>query len=135
MSEPVEPTWLNLTQARMLHAETINLFGGALGIRDKGLLQSALGRPQNHYAYGEAPSIYELAAAYGYGIARNHPFIDGNKRTTLLAIRAFLFRNGYRFDPDQVETVTVMEGVAAGSVTEEEIAAWIEENATPKDTP
>jgi len=125
-----EPRWLTGVQVRMLHAETIRLFGGLGGVRDEGLLESALARARNLRAYRE-PSPFELAAAYGFGLARNHPFVDGNKRVALLAVRAFLFTNGYRFAPDQVGTVTTMEGVASGRVDEAALAAWIERNSTP----
>ena len=128
-----EPIWLSATQVKMLHAETIRLFGGSPGLRDEGLLESALGRPQHLHAYGDAPSLFDLAAAYGYGLAKNHAFVDGNKRVALLAIRAFLFRNGYAFQPDQVETVTTMEGVAAGVVDQEALAAWIRDNASSRE--
>ena len=133
MSEvPQEPVWLSITQVKMLHAETLRLFGGSPGLRDEGLLESALGRPQHLRAYGDAPSLFDLAAAYGYGLAKNHAFVDGNKRVALLAIRAFLFRNGYAFRPDQVETVTTMEGVASGAVDQEALASWIRDNASPR---
>lgn len=116
----------------MLHAEALALFGGSPGLRDENLFESALGRPRNAWAYGDDPSLFELAAAYAFGITKNHPFIDGNKRAGALAIRAFLFRNGYRFDPDQVELVTTMEGVASGVVDESTLAAWIEESSKPR---
>ena len=124
--------WLTELQIKMLHAETIHQFGGLAGIRDAGLLQSALARPQHLRAYGEKATLFDLAAAYGYGLARNHAFVDGNKRIALLAVRAFLFRNGYRFDPDEIETVTMMEGLAAGKVTEELLSEWIEKYSAPK---
>ena len=115
----------------MLHTQGIKLFGGFPGLRDEGLLQSALGRPVNLWAYNEDATHFQLAAAYGFGLAKNHAFIDGNKRITLLAIRAFLFRNGYRFEPGEVETVTTMEGVASGAVNENALSEWIEANCTP----
>ncbi len=127
-----EPVWLSATQVRMLHAESIALFGGSDGLRDENLLGSALGRPKNRWAYGDGPSPFELAVAYAFGLTRERPFVDGNKRVGTLAIRAFLFRNGHRFSPDQVELVTVMEGVAAGTVDEGTLATWIEENLTPR---
>ncbi|QXD16793.1 type II toxin-antitoxin system death-on-curing family toxin [Rhodocaloribacter litoris] len=125
-----EPRWLTPGQVRMLHAETVRLFGGAPGVRDEGLLRSALARPRHRWTYGEAVSLFALAAAYASGIARNHPFVDGNKRTALLSIRAFLFRNGYRFLPDEAATVSMMEGLAAGRVKEDELASWIEASST-----
>lgn len=131
MSKPVksEPIWLTAIQAKILHAEAVKLFGGSPGVRDEGLLQSALARPRHLWTYEEAATPFDLAAAYGFGIAKNHAFVDGNKRTALLAIRAFLFRNGYHFEPEEVETVTVMEGVAGGAVGEAVLSEWIEANS------
>ena len=131
---PDEPVWLTATQVRMLHAESLALFGGASGIRDEGLLESALGRPRHLWAYGDEVTVFDLAAAYAFGIAKNHAFVDGNKRTAVLALRAFLFRNGYGFEPDPVELVTVMEGVASGRADEAPVllAKWARENATPR---
>lgn len=130
--ESGKPVWLTEVQVRMLHAESLSLFGGRPGIRDRGLLQSALARPRHLRAYSEGTSLFNLAAAYAYGIATNHAFVDGNKRAALLAIRAFLFGNGYRFDPDEVEVVTMMEGLAAGNVDESLLSAWIEANSEPQ---
>ncbi len=124
-----EPTWLTEVQVKMLHAQSLRLFGGSPGVRDAGLLQSALGRPQHLWSYEETATLFDLAAAYGFGIAKNHAFVDGNKRAALLAIRAFLFRNGVRFVPDEVETVIKMEGVASGAVSERALSEWIEANA------
>lgn len=124
-----EPVWLSVTQVRMLHAESLNLFGGSPGIRDLGMLESALARPVNKWHYDGMDNLFALAAAYGYGIARNHAFVDGNKRTALLAIRAFLFRNGYEFSPDELDTVTMIERLAEGQVDEELLSAWIDENS------
>ena len=124
-----EIVWLTEMQVRILHAEALNLFGGSPGIRDDGLLQSALARPQNRKAYEESSTLFDLAAAYGFGIAKNHAFIDGNKRVALLAVRAFLFRNRYHFAPDEADTVMMMEGVAGGTVTEAMLSKWIEDNS------
>jgi death-on-curing protein len=124
-----EIVWLTEMQVRILHAEALNLFGGSPGIRDDGLLQSALARPQNRKAYEESSTLFDLAAAYGFGIAQNHAFIDGNKRVALLAVRAFLFRNRYHFAPDEADTVMMMEGVAGGTVPEAMLSKWIEDNS------
>ncbi|MEP0548895.1 MAG: type II toxin-antitoxin system death-on-curing family toxin [Rhodothermales bacterium] len=134
MSEPAgsDPIWLTAIQLKMLHAESIRLFGGAQGVRDEGLLQSALARPRHLRAYEEGATLFDLAAAYGFGIAKNHAFVDGNKRAALLAVRAFLFRNGYHLQPEEVETVTVMEGLAGGTVDEVLLAEWLETNAEPR---
>jgi death-on-curing protein len=131
MRSPAESeiVWLTEMQVRILHAEALNLFGGSPGIRDDGLLQSALARPQNRKAYEESSTLFDLAAAYGFGIAKNHAFIDGNKRVALLAVRAFLFRNRYHFAPDEADTVMMMEGVAGGTVTEAMLSKWIEDNS------
>jgi death-on-curing protein len=123
-----EPTWLPKKLVLALHAETLHRFGGSSGVRDEGRLESALDRPRNQYAYGE-PSVFDLAAAYAYGIVRNHPFVDGNKRTGLLAARAFLFQHGYRLDPEEPETVRVMRQIAAGERSETALAEWLEKNA------
>jgi death-on-curing protein len=118
----------------MLHAEAIKLFGGAHGIRDRALLESALARPRQFWAYGESVSLPRLAASLAFGIVKNHAFVDGNKRASLLAIRAFLFTNGVRFEPPEVEAVTMIEGLAAGSVDEEALTAWIADNSGPRST-
>ncbi len=123
-----EPMWLTDTQVIMLHAETLRLFGGAPGLRDEGLLQNAIAKPRQLFAYGEAPSIFHLAAAYGYGLAKSHAFVDGNKRIALLAMRAFLFQNGYVFNPDPVETVTMIEGLAGGKVSRSLLADWLQKH-------
>ena len=131
MKPPEEPRWLTAAQVKVLHAESLTAFGGLDGVRDENLLGSALARPQHLFTYGGAPDLAALEAAYGVGIARNHPFLDGNKRAALLAMRAFLFLNGQRLDPDQLETVTTMEGVAAGSVDEVMLADWVRANSAP----
>lgn len=123
-----EPNWLSEAGMRKAHAELIVEHGGADGIRDEGLLQSAVARPRNLLAYGE-PTLFALAAAYGFGIARNHPFVDGNKRAALIAIFMFLRRNGYRFTAPEAEAVVVIRDLAAGVLTEDELARWIEINA------
>ena len=119
--------------ALALHAMSIAKFGGTAGIRDEGLLESALDRPRNLFAYGDDPSIFEMAAAYCSGIVKNHPFLDGNKRTGDLAIRAFLLRNGYLFEPEEAEEVVMIMALAAGGADEETLAGWIAENATPRE--
>ena len=130
-SQSNEPTWLQKKLVLAMHAETLHQFGGTAGLRDEGRLESALDRPRNRHAFAD-PSLFELAAAYGHGIVQNHPFVDGNKRTGLLAIRAFLFRNGYRLNPDEVEMVQIVERVAAGTTSEDELAHWIEQHSEPQ---
>lgn len=100
--------------------------GGSEGLRDEGLLLAALARPQNLLAYGEpAPDLPSLAAAYAYGIARNHPFVDGNKRTALVAARTFLLLNGVDLEASQDDKVLTFLSLAEGAVSEEELADWI----------
>ncbi len=119
--------WLTMRDAHSLHLKALEAHGGDAGVRDEGALESALARPLNALAYSEdEPSAFALAALYGEGIARNHPFVDGNKRTALLAVRTFLFYNGYRFDPDVAESVVMMLAVAQGEAGAEEFAGWIE---------
>lgn len=122
-----QPNWLSEAGIRKAHAELIVEHGGSDGIRDEGLLQSALARPRNLLAYGE-PTIFALDAAYGFGIARNHPFVDGNKRAALIAIVMFLRRNGHRLMAPEAEAVVVIRDLAAGSLSEDELAAWIAAN-------
>jgi len=126
-----DPAWCSKKVVLAMHAETLQQFGGTTGLRDEGRLESALSRPQNRYAFADPP-LFELAAAYCHGIVRNHPFVDGNKRTGLLAARAFLFRNGHRLDPDEAEMVGVVERVASGEVSEDELAQWIEQYTVPR---
>src|SRR5438270_225662 len=119
-----EPQWLDTAIVLDVHTEQLALFGGADGIGDLGLLESALGRALNKFAYGER-DLAALAAAYGFGIARNHPFIDGNKRTAFAAIGLFLFKNGYLLNAHDAEATQAMFALAAGDLTEEELVEWI----------
>lgn len=128
---PGEPKWLTSEMALAIHDESLAVFGGAAGVRDAALLESALGRPINRYRYGESSSVFELAAAYAFGIVRNHPFVDGNKRADVLAVQAFLFLNGYRFNPAQGEEAVIFLSLAAGELAEEVLARWIGANAKP----
>jgi death-on-curing protein len=120
--------WISRKALELLHAESLAEHGGGAGLRDDGLLESALARPLNLVAYG-SPDFAELAASYGVGIAKNHPFVDGNKRAALLATGLFLHLNGYRLQATQADTTTVMLGVAAGDVTEEAFAQWLRDHA------
>ena len=127
-----EPKWLRKDMVLALHAISIAEFGGSDGVRDDGLLESALDRPKNLFTYGDNPTIFELAAAYGAGIIKNHPFLDGNKRAGDLAIRAFLRRNGHLFEPNEADEVVMIMALAAGNIDEEALTDWIAENTTPK---
>ena len=110
-----------------IHDEQLAIHGGSDGLRDAALLESALGRPRNKWAYEQA-GLPELAAAYGYGIAKNHPFVDGNKRTSLLAIYTFLGINGIDFRVPEAEAAAMIVSLAAGEVSEESLARWIRDN-------
>lgn len=129
-----EPEWLDIKLVFDFHAEQLALFGGADGIRDRGLLESALARPINKFAYGET-GLAVLAAAYGFGIARNHPFIDGNKRTALASMIVFLGLNGIDLDATQEEATAIILGLAAGEIPEEILANWIADHMKPLDAP
>ena len=129
-----EPKWLTLQMVTSLHSEAIAAFGGSPGVRDVGLLESALQRPQNLHAYGESPGLADLAAAYASGITHNHPFIDGNKRVALLVIRAFLFLNRQRFEAEEPDETAVMLELADGRVEDHELAAWIAANTEPMES-
>jgi death-on-curing protein len=129
-----EPEWLDIGIVLDFHAEQLALFGGADGIRDLGLLESALARPINKLAYGET-AIAALAAAYGFGIARNHPFIDGNKRTALASMIVFLGLNGIDLDAPQEDATAMILSLAAGEITEDLLANWIADHIRPLDAP
>jgi death on curing protein len=122
--------WLDKLLILAVHDEQLAEHGGLSGVRDAGLLESAMARPEHLAAYGE-PDVAELAASYGYGIARNHPFIDGNKRTAFVAALLFLAFNDYSFQASDADKVIVMLKVAAGEITEAEFAAWIRNNSKP----
>ena len=122
--EAAEPVWLDWRIVQALHADQITRYGGAQGVRDIGLIQSALARPTNKWHY-ENPDLFVLAAAYGFGIAKNHGFEDGNKRTAFLALYTFLGLNGYDLDAPEEEVVRIMEAVADGSLGEPELAEWV----------
>jgi len=119
-----EPVWLDTSIVLDVHAEQLALFGGADGLRDAGLLESALARPVNKFAYGET-NLAALAAAYGFGIARNHAFVDGNKRTAFASIIVFLGLNGIDFDVAPEAATAIVLGVAAGEINEDGLARWI----------
>jgi len=122
-----EPRWLDTNIVLDIHAEQLALFGGPDGVRDIGLLESALARPINKFGYGES-DLAVLAAAYGFGIARNHPFIDGNKRAAFAAIIVFLGLNGIDFDVPPEQATAMILSLAAGEVSEESLARWIRDN-------
>lgn len=128
-----EPLWLTPDVVVDIHSEQLALFGGPDGIRDLGLLESALARPVNWFAYGET-DMAALAAAYAFGIARNHPFVDGNKRVSLLTLIIFLRLNGIEFAPSEADAAAIILALAAGEVDEDGLMRWIRDN-WPKDAP
>jgi death-on-curing protein len=124
--------WLTKQEVLTMHSLQIAHFGGATGIRDEGLLESALARAQNIAMYADpAPSLARLAAAYGAGIVRNHPFVDGNKRTGLMAAFVFIERNGSRVTATQEEAYVAFYDLAAGKLSEDALARWLEANSEP----
>lgn len=122
--------WLSKDVVIAMHAEQLAEHGGSSGVRDKGLLESALARPLNLAATGE-PTAPDLAAAYAFGIARNHPFIDGNKRTAFVAAATFLAVSGYEMTATEPDVVTTILKLAEGSLTDAELAAWFAANCRP----
>lgn len=124
----VEPHWVDKQALLILHEESLILFGGAHGLRDEGLLESALARPQNAWAYQDITEASTLAAAYAYGLVKNHPFVDGNKRAAFLAVGLFLSINGYRLTARQADATETMLALARGDLSEQEMAMWIKQN-------
>ena len=120
-----EITWILKDAVIAIHGRQIAEHGGSDGVRDEGLLLSALARPENLYAYGENPDLAALAAAYAFGIAKNHPFIDGNKRTALVVARTFIKINGADIAANQEDKYTTFLKLAEGSLSEDELAEWI----------
>jgi death-on-curing protein len=125
-----EPRWLDVDIVLDFHAEQLALFGGADGVRDLGLLESALARPINKFAYGTS-ELASLAAAYGFGIARNHAFVDGNKRTALASMIVFLGLNSIDLDAPQEAATAIVLSLAAGEITEDVLAHWIASHIKP----
>jgi death-on-curing protein len=122
--------WISTAFVKFVHSDQIAQYGGLAGIRDEGLLEASLARPRHLYAYGSA-TLFDLAAAYGFGIARNHPFTDGNKRTALMAMYAFLRTNGYSFDAPEPDAVIVMERLANGDEDQDSLAVWLQRYCRP----
>lgn len=125
-----EPKWIHEDAVPIIHSYLLELFGGPSGVRNQGGLDSALERPKNLFAY-EEPSIFELATAYVSGIVRNHPFVDGNKRTGLAIGLTFLEQNGYEFFATEEEATAMTIGLAASEIDEVGFAEWLELNSTP----
>ena len=127
-----EPRWLALVHVLAIHSDQIKTHGGSPGLRDRGLLESALERPRNQFHYGSDPNLPALAAAYGFGLANNHPFVDGNKRVAFQAMYLFLGLNGFRIEAPEEAVVSLILSLAAGELNEHELADWVREHITPR---
>jgi death-on-curing protein len=126
-----EPRWLTIQQILAIHDRLISDHGGLAGVRDAGLLESALMRPRNTFAY-ESSSLFDLAAAYAHGIAKNHPFHDGNKRAALMSAYIFLGRNGYRLNATEEKAVIAVQMLASGELDQAGFAAWLKRESIPR---
>jgi death on curing protein len=126
--------WVTLDVAQAAHLEQLAEHGGGEGVRDARLLESAMARPQNLVAYGD-PDIADLAAAYAFGIARNHPFVDGNKRTAAVVSETFLLLNGRVLEASDAELVVAFLALAAGELSDEEMADWFRSHINPQTRP
>lgn len=125
---PREPRWLDRQMVEAIHDLQLERYGGLRGIRDAGALESALGRPMHKWYYGAADDLAACAAAYAFGIAKNHPFADGNKRTAFVAMGVFLESNGTTLVAAEPDAVLIMLGLATDKLDEEGLAAWLREN-------
>ena len=130
-----DPIWISADLALAIHNRQLAEHGGQDGVRDPGLLESALGRPRHHFAYNDpTPPVPALAASYAFGIARNHPFLDGNKRTAAVVCETFLELNGFELTANDGDLYPMFLGLAAGDVSEAELAAWLTANTKPATT-
>ena len=127
MSEPAEPLWITYEQVVAIHARQLRRFGGAAGLRDGGMLRSALERSVNNWRDQQA-ELPELGAAYAFGLVRNHAFVDGNKRVAFMALVVFLTKNGIAFNPDPAHAAAIIFALAAGEVSEASLTRWIRDN-------
>jgi death-on-curing protein len=127
MSEANEPLWITHEQAIAIHSRQLRRFGGAPGLRDEGMLRSVLERPVNKWSY-EQSELPELAAAHAFGLAKNHAFVDGNKRIAFMAMMTFPHKNGVAFSPEPAHATAIILALAAGEVSEESLTRWIRDN-------
>jgi len=127
MSEPKEPLWITFEQAIAIHSRQLRRFGGAPGLRDQGMLRSALERPINKWRC-EPAELAELASAYAFGLAKNHAFVDGNKRIAFMTMVTFLLKNGVAFGPDPAQSTKIILALAAGEVSGVSLTRWIRDN-------
>jgi death-on-curing protein len=123
-----EPAWVLREVVLMAHEQSLARFGGSAGVRDEGLMDSALGKPQNLFAYGK-PNLFELAASYAFGLVKNHPFIDGNKRTRFVVAVTFLECNGWHLEASEVDATVRTLALAAGEMSESAYAEWLKANS------
>jgi death-on-curing protein len=128
-----EPKWIRIESVLAAHSKQLAQHGGIEGIRDRGLLESALSRPRNLFAY-QTPDLAALASGYAFGIVRNHPFLDGNKRTALATCRAFLLLNGFAIDATQDEKAFQILRLAASEISEEQFSEWLRERLVPRES-
>ncbi len=126
-----EPHWIRRPLVEALHHDQLKTYGGRFGVRDENLLESALARPRQRWAYEREADLFDLAAAYAFGIAKNHPFIDGNKRTAFAVMTLFLALNGRPVKAEEPDAILTMLGVAAGELGEPELAAWCRQRGAP----
>lgn len=126
-----DPCWLTREECEALHEMMVSKFGGIQGVRDEHLLESALAKPQQQFAYG-SPVLMDLAASYASGIVKNHPFLDGNKRTGFMMAAGFLELNGLRFEASEADAALRTLALAAGEMTESAYATWLEANSKPE---
>ena len=129
VQDRIEPIWLDSRIAHAIHDRQLAEHGGGAGLRDQGALESAMGRPVNQWSSGEDDRM-RLAAAYAFGVARNHPFADGNKRTAWILARLFLMANGIEIEFDKVDAINTVLALAAGELSEEELADWFRQHLT-----
>lgn len=124
----MEPKWVTVEVIIAMHDRQIAEFGGASGVSDLGLLQSAIARPQNAFYYNQVVSLTKLAACYAFGIAKNHAFVDGNKRTAFMSCYLFLMKNGFAINATEEERFIAILSLANGSISEEEFTKWLEQH-------
>lgn len=127
-----EPRWLSPVHVLRIHADQIQAHGGSLGVRDRGLLASALERPRNRFLYEPESDLAALAAAYGFGISSNHPFVDGNKRVAFQAMYLFLGLNAFRIDAPEEDVVALILSLASGNLDESSLAEWLRLHISPR---
>jgi death-on-curing protein len=126
-----EPVWVLREVVLMAHEQSLVQFGGSAGVRDEGLMDSALGKPQNLFAYSK-PSLFVLAASYAFGLVKNHPFIDGNKRTGFVVAVTFLECNGWQLEASEVDAAVCTLALAVGEMSESAYAEWLKANSKRK---